>query len=141
MAQDWENVDGVNGLDRYWAAQRAIQAIQGARALDADPTNRHALLNRNIAENPGIDRRRGNFEYRVVIRGTGAGNEFESVIVIRSFDKMSGQEILDRAFQSAARNENWYNSRGERGDYKRRIEALGPTPTFDGWIMSASRHA
>lgn len=124
----------ANGRDALSAAQRAINSLAAGQALENDPLNRSAVSNRRMPYNPGIDRRRGDFEYRVVVRGSGNGTDFETVIVVRARGRLTGQEILDRAFASFRRNSDVYHN----WNYRRRIDELGATPTLDGHIISAA---
>lgn len=111
----------------------------GAR-LENDPTNPNAVMPGAFAYNPAIDRRRGDYEYRVVVRGQGNGSDFETVVVVHARSRLSGEEVLRRAFRSFQRNENFYHSRDTSRDYRRRIGQLGQNPTMDGWILSAARN-
>lgn len=116
------------------AARRAINAIEAGQALENDPTNRQAVLNRNYPLNPGIDRRRGEFEYRVIVVGTGSGSNFETLVFVRSRTKLSGEEIIYHAERDFQSNQNLHRN------YAGRIGSLGATPTLQSYIMSATRN-
>lgn len=100
--------------------------------LQANPMNRHAALAGDYGINRGIDRRHGRYEYRVIVFGTGGGNAFDTLVVVRSGRKLSGQEIIDEAERRFAANEDLHRN------YARDIRGLGPTPRTRSEIMSAA---
>ena len=128
---------GYTYLEVRNIARSAINSFRDAQRLEADPLNRHALLAADMADNPGIDRRRGQYEYRVVVRGSDIADPntaFETLVFVRSRTKMSGQEIIEEATQAFVANS------GLHRNYAGRIGALGPTPQIDAHIISASRN-
>lgn len=116
------------------AAVQAIKAIEAARALDTNRADRGAALAGDYGLNRGIDRRRGNYEYRVIVRGSGKGNQFETIVFVRSDGRLSGADIIEQAERQFVRNE------GLHRNYGKRIKDLGAAPKVDSFIMSASRN-
>lgn len=134
MLEDNRGRGSINGNDTFHAAQRAIAAIEAGITLTNTPGELHAVLNRDFPFNPGIDRRRGEYEYRVVVTGSGAGNEFETLVFVRSRDKLSGQQVIDLAEHSFQTNTGLHHN------YAGRIGALGPLPTINSFVMAATRN-
>lgn len=116
------------------AAVQAARALANAEAMRNDPLNRQAVLNADMARNPGIDRRRGQYEYRVIATGRQGTLEFETLVFVRSNVKLTHQEVIDRANQAFRRAE------GPLQQYRARINALGANYKPQAYLMGVSHH-
>lgn len=125
----WADLTHADALN---AVKRAVRGRETAWQMTNDPTNRGVALARDYTKAPWIDARRGRYEWRVVVRMSGGGNEWETIVYVRSNTRLSGDEVMDRAESDMLANRNLHR------DYKKKVAELGEEPTRVGaWIISA----
>lgn len=132
----WQRFRGTGDIvygDALAATKRAVRAREGGAALTTDPNNPGAWLAKAYAEKPVIDRRRGRYEYRVVVRAEGQGARFETMLVVYSRDRLSGADVMSRAQRT------FQQSTAAQPQYRTRVASVGQEPTFNFWIVSATR--
>lgn len=135
----WERFRDTGGIvhaDALNATKRAISAREGGWALTENPNTPGALRAKEYAPGPHIDRRRGEYEWRVVVRGTGAGNAFETMVIVRSRTRLAGAEIIDEATQMFTQGYGLER----QATYRNQVNRLGESPEVSAWIIAASRN-
>jgi hypothetical protein len=112
--------------------RRAKTAFERGWLMTTDPERRE--LTKNIPENYSIDRRRGRYEYVVIVRMEGAGEVVERKHVIYSSERLSGEEAIERAEAAVVSSTNFQ----ETTDKKRK--RLGIDPMVQSFIVSVSQN-
>lgn len=71
----------------------AESSMRNAEAIRNDPTSQHAVNARDYATDRTIDRRVGQFRYKVIVYGDHMGQRFETLIVMQFKTKKSAEEL------------------------------------------------
>lgn len=128
------NIRGLTWQDVHNVVRSAIKSRSQAEAIRLDPGNRHAVNARDYAINRGIDRRRGEFEYRViVVVGTGP-DAVESLRVIYTNQKMSANALAERAIREFRRDPDTTTH------YGKKLRNLGSGVVPQAFVIGASRN-
>lgn len=132
--QHRNNIPGLTWQDVHRVAVSAAVSRRNAAAIRAAPGSRHAVNARDYAINRGIDRRRGEFEYRVlVVIGTGPG-AVESLQIIYTRSKLSADALHARALRMFRADPH------TQTHYGRALRALGAGPPESTFVIGASRN-
>lgn len=89
----------VTRTDINAAIRRAIRANDLGARMTANPLNDDAPIRREYPNKPVLDRRRGDYEYRVVVRAQFGADVAENLIVFQSRSRLSGEQVFARAGQ------------------------------------------
>lgn len=111
------------------AVLRVMRAQQVGDALRGESEGVRAPLARDYPNDPTINRSRGNYRYRSVVRGEGAGQRFEMIVDVYSRQRLSEAEIIRRSERSFMRGEGAHN------EYRNRVSELGPAPTIQTFVL------
>lgn len=90
-------------------------------------------LTKNIPENYSIDRRRGRYEYQVIVRMEGAGQTVERKHIVYSDTRLTGEEAINRAEAAVVSGTNFQT------DTRGRRQRLGIDPNVQSFIISVSQ--
>lgn len=131
-AQIWQRHRGtgdINYADARNAALRVIRAQNIGDALRGESEGVPGPLARAYPFDPTINRSRGNYRYRSVVRGEGAGQRFEMVVDVYSRNRLTEAEIIRRSERAFMRGEGAHNN------YRNRVAELGPAPTIQTFVL------
>jgi hypothetical protein len=130
----WNDRPGIVYADARNAVMRAARARELGHRLETNPDGGPNQLAKNYPENPGINRQFGDYQYRVVVRLVGNGQDFETLVTINARDRLDGSEIIARA------NRIVTDPNRILAEYRRKMQAVGDAPRSEAWIVSASRN-
>lgn len=133
----WEEMGKQPGTNRTQLrniARAAQKSLDNAAAIRANPGSRNAVQANQYAVNRSLNRITGQYEYRVVLRGAGAGNEFETMIIVQSRVKRSADELNAMVLR------RFRNNAALQQHYAAEIAALGTAPAYTTVVVGASRN-
>lgn len=135
----WNNfrnaIPGIHHADVVNAVRRAVAAYELGREMTRHPGADRAPVAHQYPHKPVADiRRTGRYEYRAAVRGTGPTGRFETLVIVHSRERLSGEEVFEEARRV------FWEEVGAEQRYRARIGALNRNIVPDVWIVSATRH-
>lgn len=134
MWDRFNDLPNVRGSDVKAAVGRAVAARELALRMTQSDDGQLSPTAREYPNVPVMDRRRGDYQYQVVIemRGQGVSDDFR--VRFQSRLRLSAQEVMERA------QDMWDEQTSLQNNYRNRVRALGTEPTPQFYIVAASRY-